>query len=432
MTYSNRLNLDFSIPDSESRSTYVSLYLQRPEFLKKPPTQSEIEKISDYILWGRNQNGTNSVQDGYIEINTKNGTWDAKHLESLDALVENPSFREPQTTQTRYVIPREVFSRSKTRQTCPSELLPSFEALWRRIDETELLINLKELKDKKRDKPPRSDLKDKFTSEQYAAIEEKANSLSPYEYLKARHLLVELRREQYTLRDSYYEVRRPNELDPTVPVEPVQLDVDVVVRPAGLAYTGVLFPDSDFPTPATIPDETTLKQQLKDYWHRNSSSLQSFDFSNFEHVYQALLLGEEDNSSLSLFPLFQKTLNWYIARASLNESQREILDLKVRRVHNQEIADYINPKYGKSYTANYISTIFRQKIIPAINEAAQLHKQYIENLPYPENFKKCSCCGRTLLLTGDYFVRKQRSVDGFSNQCKECDKAQRQRRKEGK
>jgi hypothetical protein len=53
------------------------------------------------------------------------------------------------------------------------------------------------------------------------------------------------------------------------------------------------------------------------------------------------------------------TLKYYIALTDLNETQSEILDLKINKVKNQDIADIINKKYGKSYTANYISTIFR-------------------------------------------------------------------------
>jgi len=53
------------------------------------------------------------------------------------------------------------------------------------------------------------------------------------------------------------------------------------------------------------------------------------------------------------------TLKYYIEMTDLTEAQREILDLKINKIKNQDIADIINKKYGKSYTANYISTIFR-------------------------------------------------------------------------
>ena len=56
---------------------------------------------------------------------------------------------------------------------------------------------------------------------------------------------------------------------------------------------------------------------------------------------------------------FLNTLRYYVELAELPEAHQEILDFKMKKVKNQDIADYVNKKYGKSYTANYISTIFR-------------------------------------------------------------------------
>ena len=98
---------------------------------------------------------------------------------------------------------------------------------------------------------------------------------------------------------------------------------------------------------------------------------------------------------------------------------------------NQDIAGYINKKYGKSYTANYISTIFKQKIIVKIVEAAALHRDTIENCFFEENFKACSCCGKILLLDSRNWIRKARSKDGFQNRCKICEREMRKKKKEG-
>ena len=78
--------------------------------------------------------------------------------------------------------------------------------------------------------------------------------------------------------------------------------------------------------------------------------------------------------------------------------------MKINKQKNQDIADIINKKYGKSYTANYISTIFRQKIIPRINETAQFHAFIIENMCFEENFKKCNGCGKILLVDADLYI----------------------------
>ena len=62
----------------------------------------------------------------------------------------------------------------------------------------------------------------------------------------------------------------------------------------------------------------------------------------------------------------------------------------MRKVKNEDIAIAINKKYGKTYTPNYISTIFRQRIIPKINEAAAYHEKVVSNLFFEEEFKACS------------------------------------------
>ena len=127
-----------------------------------------------------------------------------------------------------------------------------------------------------------------------------------------------------------------------------------------------------------------------------------------------------------------KTLGFYEEIADLTDVQREILALKEKKEKNVDIAGYVNKKYGKSYTANYISTIFKQKIIGKINDAAALHQDTIENCFFPENFKRCTECGRILLLDKRNWVKKSRSKDGFQSRCKRCERENRKRKKERK
>ena len=127
----------------------------------------------------------------------------------------------------------------------------------------------------------------------------------------------------------------------------------------------------------------------------------------------------------SSLPQLMDTLNFYIEQAELSEIQREILDLKLKKVKNVDIAININKKWKKTYTPNYISTIFRQRIIPKINEAAAYHEKLISNIFFEEEFKTCTGCGRTLLRDACNFTRKTRSKDGFTSRCKTCEKKSR-------
>ena len=161
-----------------------------------------------------------------------------------------------------------------------------------------------------------------------------------------------------------------------------------------------------------------------------------FDFCNLEHVYQLILTQEELEVELEEIgdvnvttDKLLKTLNFYISLSQLNEMHREILTLKIQKEKNENIAKYINEKYNKTYTINYISTIFRQKIIKEINAAAEFHKEIIENIFFPENFRTCTRCGEYLLKSPYNFVRKSRAADGFTGRCKRCDRLVREERK---
>ena len=437
----NRLKLDFSLNSIVERTNFLNKYIKSINFT---PNEDELETMANYILWGKDpKTGLNVKQSKEIQLESRNKTWDAQPIESLDALLETPGFTETMIKQSedpRPKIARVVFSREEARQNASPEVLERLEELWKQIDELDLLLNFYDLKVKKRKKPPRSGLLQLFTEEKIQHIQNRAESLSQFHYLKLRHLLVELRREQFALRDTYITPNICAETAMTPPILPPTMDSEILCAPVGLKYknefTSKLFPIDRFPIPTDFT-EAELKQLISFYWKRKQEmqSGKIFNFAELEHVYQALLLfyDLEDDSleatTMSTSSEFLDTLNFYINRAYLTSVHRDILNLKMKHYKNQLIADTINKKYGKTYTANYISTIFRQKIIPQINEAARQHVEIIENLCYPENWKKCRHCGKTLLVNTDNFVRKSRSSDGFSNQCKRCDKEIRQQKK---
>ena len=57
----NRLHLDWSLNLTTERRDFVSTYVTRPEFEKKPLTDDELETIANYILFGKDPDGQNVV-----------------------------------------------------------------------------------------------------------------------------------------------------------------------------------------------------------------------------------------------------------------------------------------------------------------------------------------------------------------------------------
>ena len=402
--------------------------------------------MGKYILWGKDpETGKNAKQMG-IHLETKHGTWDDTSVDSLDQLMEMPTFNEAALSAlgtTQFRTKKQTFSREEALAEASPTVRESFLALFSQIDRLDLMIEQYELNHGKRTKPIRAELLNRFSEEELCTLRERVTHWNQYKYLKMRHELVELRREQYTLRDSYKKIMfsQPTE-DYTEPFT-LDFDVSVDVFPLGLKYDDVtsahVFRTWRELDPDSIPD-TDLRLISNLYWKKEQSALSTsksnqpnwFDFRELEHVYQLLNYlfelrdsAEEDTNFSNTSPLL-RTLQFYIDHAELSDIQREILDMKLHKKKNTDIAWDINHKYNKTYTPNYISTIFRQRIIPRINEAAIMHKEIISNIFFPENFKRCSTCGELKLRCPENFTRKSRANDGFSSRCKICEKKARQ------
>lgn len=446
----NRLDLDFSIESAAERKIFLDQYLQEPQFKEKKLTEAELDTCAKYLLYGKDQDGTSCVQRGEVQVDTKNKTWSKEgKFVSLEALLDTEessggSYEDIilRPHQVNYKNIRETFSREETLQKAPKALIPTFETLFQQIDETELTINFYEILVGKRSKEPRQELINRLTPEIVTKCKKNAALLSQYQYLKKKHILVDLRRQQYTLRDSYQSIFQTdwkNRGAPIVEDTTLTFDCDMEVFPLGLkaggTTSGLIFQEFNELYPQKFTEEE-LGKISKRLWEKEKASRDQFffDFTNLEHVYQLILSyadlravvenGQEvDSTTAELL----ETLYYYEKCANLTETQKEILTLKKEQVKNKDIKDYINSKYQTTYNENYISTIFRQKIIKQINEAATFHYKIISNIFFPEEFKQCTNCKKYYLICSENFVKKSRAKDGYTNRCKKCDRLYRQK-----
>lgn len=449
MAGANRLQLDFKLVTTEERAAFLEQYLHQPQFTTRPPTEDELETMGNYVLWGKDPStGLNAKQTKLIDIETKYKTWDKNsNTESLEALMEMPTFNEGALTAIGGAvvtkIPRQVFDRKEALRECPDYLRQTFEELFAQIDELDLSITFYELAHNRREKPARESLTCLFTEEEQNILRERASTWTPYKYLKMRHRLVELRREAYILRDGYHQTIQSHGHTAAITQSAPQIGSEVEVLPLGLADDSkearLIFRNWEnlVPTNFSPEEEQTVSDLV---WKKEKYQLYPnqfyIDFRELEHVYEMLqaFYELEDAAAFAEFgsnlPALMNTLNFYIQQADLTELQREILDLKIQKKKNVDIASAINKKWGKTYTPNYISTIFRQRIIPKINEAAKYHQKIVSKIFFEEEFKTCSCCGRTLLRDPENFTRKSRSADGLTARCKQCEKKARAAAKE--
>lgn len=431
----NRLRLDWKLETKEERKAFVDLYLQSIPFANSL-TPHELETLSDYILWGKNSEGLNGHQEG-IQFETARKTWVPNREESLEALLESPAFSETllrRPTDPVYKTPRLQFSRSAARKDAPPHILDIFETLWDSIDRIELLINFYDLSHGRRQTPPRDSLLRAFTTEEIDELRERASKLSLQRYLYLKHELVELRREQYTLKDFY---AAPHLSHPTFNAFSIE-EFNLAAAPLPLnldeEMAAKFFPDGRYPEPQDFEEEE-LKKVSSILWENSStsSSMQSveggqpIDYTDPTHLYA---LSEFFNSieDIDSSPILQKLyarFNYYAGLAKLKPFHLTLLRLKLQNKPNKEISDILYEETKHRYTLNYISTLYCKTILPAIAHAASLHRQTLESIFFPEEFKTCIDCGRTLLRQVDFFMRKTKVKDGYAPRCKTCDKKKR-------
>ena len=136
------------------------------------------------------------------------------------------------------------------------------------------MINYYELAHNRRKNPPRDELLNKFSAEEQTTLKERASHWNQYKYLKMRHELVELRREQYTLRDSYQQTMLSQETPaPYFPHEEPVLDVDIEVLPLGVKQTlgaaGYVFRKWEDVIPINFT-EKMLEDVSELYWRKKN------------------------------------------------------------------------------------------------------------------------------------------------------------------
>lgn len=104
----------------------------------------------------------------------------------------------------------------------------------------------------------------------------------------------------------------------------------------------------------------------------------------------------------------------------------DLLTYKIDGLSNSAIQTLIHQKYGILHSADYISSLWRNKIPKLI--ATQAEKEYLEwYYTYKERgkWKRCSCCGQVKLAHSLFFSKNNTSKDGYYSICKACRRSRR-------
>lgn len=232
--------------------------------------------------------------------------------------------------------------------------------------------------------PPLNQLRESIN--QWEAALKKADGRQAYIIKKA---LIEMRKDQYTIKQAYQK--------PIVPCHITRgskfflpLDDTSYMEDCGkIKVQGI-----------SLMDPKVISAILCNY-----SKLKEDSYDQFEGDTWYLIQAFEEvcDKALKNFPIYQR-----------------IVELKIDKKQNSEIREALRQEFGETYTIEYISSLWRNKI-PKLIATAALEDYIIwqyKMFDLPE--KKCSRCGQSKPAHNQFFSRNKTSKDGWYSICKAC------------
>lgn len=395
-----KFQLDFNIYSSKDRLEAIK------QINLADLTKTELETVTNYVLYGKDEDDTSIVDRGEVQIKAKFSSYSKdKGVVSLDELMESPTFDENILTKSKSIYKKVKPSIDKEK----AAQVPGMKELWAEIEHLERIINENIGKLPKTSETPTLDNKQIY-------------------YLK--HQIIEMRSQQYQLMDSQFPTiqlqKNKAEFHPSV----IDGQMNYPVLPRGMMSSE---DDISFKEPknSTVPpvaiysesDMEDLKAAQKPY----------FDFREPDHIYELVQHYTEIKDYVRYNPdsplnNLLWTLDFYIEKAGLSEQQMLIIRDKKLRIPNKQIAQHLHDELGIYHQENYISTIWN-KCVGLITEAVELNYDEFLCKDYEKAWKKCTRCGKFLLRDSRNFVKKAKASDGLTSRCKCCDKEIRQMNK---
>lgn len=396
-----KFKLDFSIETPQDRKDFIAQNIDLSQLTKK-----EIELCTDYILYGKdpNKDNTSAVDRKEVFIKTKYNSYSKQEPVSLEALMESPTFDEASLKKEKNIYKK--VKPTIDREKCKD--IPGMKELWKEIDRLNHEIRLCEGKDQP----------------------EGGEAIPTYDSKTLYHLkhrLIELRKEQYLLKDTMFpEMPAPKNFG-CFYTSPSELHMNYPIFPCGIMGSEK---DNGFKHPFKNPLSFAAKDIENEIEGLKKEDKPYFSFLDKEHIYQLCLNYYEIKDYAEHYPDSPLngliwTLDYYIEKANLSEQQLLIVEGKKKRLLNKEICRQLMDQLGIYHQENYVSTIWN-KVCQLIADAADLHYDEWCCKDFEKAWKKCNCCGELKLRDPRNFVRKSKAADGLTTRCKLCDKLKRQ------
>ncbi len=379
---SKRLYLiDWNIYSMEDRLEAIK------EFPLEKLRQSDLELIANYVLFGKEEDGTSVVDRKEIYIKTKHNTWNRDNRTvSLEELRWGNDDENRETAKfdvgayecptTVYKKPRMVLNKERAAQ------VPGMVELWKQIDDLAALIE--------------------------------SGKLTQNEMYKAKHELISLRADQYKLYEQYFQTVQKKADCANLWTDVCDSHFQFEVLPRGTVRG---FEKDEFFAKPRLERTHNVAIEEKPNVHY-------FDFRKKEHL-QALVVYYEqiaamiENEPISPLWSLLHTFDAYVEMAHLDEEQIFILEQRKAGKTNVEIAAMLFGEENKHKKTSRVSVHYTgalKKIIAAVEE------NYDEWLcaSYDKAWRTCPCCGKELFLSETNFAIKVASPSGLARTCKRC------------
>ena len=414
-----KYSLNFSIERDTDRLAAVEEIL---DTLDTDPSPTELEQMASYILYGKDEEGKNSIQrNETIDKDKRYKSYKTKDdkVQSLDEIMETPGFDEQQLQsaykRSAYTAPKPCINKPKYDKKT-GELVdigdadvPGMIEQWEIIDRWQRMLDIAQGK-----VPPQED---------------DALITDPYRIYQLKHNLIDIRRHQYYLKDS---------AKPAIHFQNLDHPKTQFYDWCGDSFYWISY--NEWEKRVTHSYTSRISRNLADYETRGEGDQlevkwvvceHTFDWENPKHV-RALL-----NQYCVLYDALQekidtygRTLLWdfdrYVSMCNFSELRLFLIELRKQGMAYDDILEEMRARYAIEYSPNYLVSIISNEVPKKIAQVAKMERLQIETPK--EQCKKCIHCGRTLPADLLFFSRNNAHKDKLSNTCKECDKVNRIKR----
>ena len=405
-----KFSLDYNIYSDKDRVTEINKILDK---LDRNPCNSDLELMANYILYGKDENDKNAIQrKETIETSKRYGTWKKKadKVESLDAIMDNPlmdqlGFKDMQERiiykKIKPSIKRPKYDKEGNLIDEGDSKIPGMEQLWESIDRLQRIVDIADGK---------------------ISIDGNQVLSDSYRVYKLRHQLIELRRDQYYLKDLFAPTLKFLNVKPTEP-QLIDWSSDSFYYITKEEWERKI--NSPYENYSKNPNDYEWREDGMCKWHIRHHT---FDWENVQHI-KALI----DNYSSVWQMVWDKPysdarvlimdFDRYQEMAQLSPLRQHILNRKIDKWTYFDIMKELERDWGIQYNENHICSIITNEIPKKIAQVARRHRLLLET-PIGER-KKCNICKQFLPRDPLFFGKNAGRKDGLSSNCKECEKQRR-------